>query len=419
MKKIIRLTIRLPFVICYLLFVILLTACGNPGGDSDDDQKEKQITITFETDGGSAVSAVGPITIASGSTYSLSRDYFGTGSKVPTKADNRFTGWLIKGTTTVITANTNSANKFDKNTTLIAQWVQLKNITITFNMDGGSPALAPLPLKEGSTLTSDYFGTGSKVPAKTGYRFNGWKDNAGPINNATKFSDDTTLTAQWVLRVNVSFNLGKDDEDNEAPGTPPKTVVIDAGLPLGDNYPKEDPWWPSDDPSFDHYKFTGWYNGTTKYEEGTIISTTVAAFILTAQWEKVPLLQNAQTPAIHPGNHFQETGGTTRTVKVNEDIIVNGLFTNIEKGAGVLSVKWYRTTIEADANASPRVGDVITVEQDPPEFPYTMSLPFKWKESTPGTYWYWVVVTNTNNKAEINKTATETTQTPLKVTVTE
>jgi len=296
-----------------------------------------------------------------------------------------------------------------------------KKVTITFDSNGGSE-LAPLKINKDDSLPADYF-TGDKAPTLTGSYFIGWLDGAAStlITTTTKFPEDTTLTAQWSTtkppqkpgepipegQVLVSFNLG-----DGVTGTPPGSVYIKTGQSLGNGkFPK--------DPSRAGWVFLGWYNSDTKYTASTVISTTAATFVLTARWDEdsVFIKEDAQNPAIHPGNHFLEIGitdGWIKDAKVNVNFSASGLFSNIEKGAGVLSSQWYRATSETGA------GVEIALRQNAPDTtPHSISLPFTWREETAGEYWYWVKVTNFDDNATVNKYSSSITQNRLHVTVTE
>lgn len=275
-------------------------------------------------------------------------------------------------------------------------------VTITFETAGGS-AVDSVEIDQNSALPADYFNAGSKVPAYTGYRFNGWLNGAAPVTESTTFAQNATLTAQWVRQVTVSFNLGAG-----VSGNPPQPVTIDAGTALGTKYP-------SRTPAREGWEFDGWFNDGTEYTKDTKITTTAAAFTLTAQWTEDTPPENAQSPAIHPGNHFVEivTGGAL-TVRVNTDFSANGLFSNVEPGAGVLTSQWYRAT------SATGEGEEIDWRQTAAAAnPHELALPFTWREPAAGEYWYWVAVTNTNERATINKTRTSVTQNKLKVTVTD
>jgi len=285
-------------------------------------------------------------------------------------------------------------------------------VTIVFDTNGGSK-VASINIGTGGRLPADYFRTGGNVPTKDGYRFTGWsltaEDEAATISTAKTFWENTTLIAQWARRITVNFDLG-----SGVSGTPPDPVTVDEGTGLGSKYPPI--------PSRSGYEFDIWENGSNQYTAKTPIITNESTFTLTARWEKEYVPENAQSPAIHPGNHFSETGGLTRNVKVGESFIVAGLFSNIEKGQGVLSSKWYRVTSEDEAKAATAnvpTGEVVLEQKAPDANPYELSLPFTWSEPAAGTYWYYVVVTNYYDKATKEKYSRTITQNKLEVTVTE
>ena len=283
-----------------------------------------------------------------------------------------------------------------------------KTITIMFDTTGGSE-VTYIEINKGDKLLPDYF-TGSKVPTKTGYDFSGWKNGETPVSAETTFSKSTILTAQWTQKqqdntITVSFSLGEG-----VTGNPPPSVTITNGTTLGSKYP-------SQIPIRDGYDFVGWYYNGTQYTSTTVINAAAPTFVLTAKWEEEQeyVVEVADTPAIHPGNHFSETEPPLeKTVKVNEQFTVSGLFSFVENGAGVVSAQWYRARSETGQ------GEEIDYRQTAsPGTPYTVSLPFTWSEPEAGEYWYWVVVTNYNEKATLQKYSTATTQNKFKATVTE
>lgn len=280
-------------------------------------------------------------------------------------------------------------------------------VTITFIFNGGNGVDSSIEINENGSLPAEYLVGGSKAPSRSGYSFNGWLDGTTPVTAATTFPQNTTLTAQWTpgqnQQVTVTFELGG------APGTPPGTKTITNNTALGSNYPSPDPVWTG-------HEFTGWFNNNTQYTATTRINTAATTFTLTAQWEEEgdDRPEYAQTPAIHPGRHFQETtGGAVRTARVNEDITVNDLTSNVEPGAGVLSAQWFRATT-ADGEGEVILGQTAAGNARP----FELGLRFTWRESEPGVYWYWVAVTNYNENATVQQTNTEVTQNKLQVTVT-
>ncbi|MBQ6266462.1 MAG: InlB B-repeat-containing protein, partial [Clostridia bacterium] len=112
-----------------------------------------QYTITFDTDGGSAIN---PIT----------QDYNTaiTAPANPTKTGYTFAGWTKNGAAATI-PETMPAESY----TLVATWT-VNQYTITFDTDGGS-TIAPITQDYDTAITAP------ANPTKTGYTFAGWTKN--------------------------------------------------------------------------------------------------------------------------------------------------------------------------------------------------------------------------------------------------
>ena len=125
----------------------------------------KNYTVTFDTDGGSAVAS---ITAAYGAAL--------TTPAAPTKDGYTFAGWLPAFPATMPLGGA----------TLVAQWTP-KNYSIAFDTDGGN-AVPSITAAYGAALTAP------AAPTKEGYTFAGWS----PAFPATMPLGGAALVAQWT-----------------------------------------------------------------------------------------------------------------------------------------------------------------------------------------------------------------------------
>ena len=130
--------------------------------------KINQYTITFVTDGGTAVA---PITQDYGTAV--------TAPAAPTKVGYTFAGW-DKAIPATIPA---------EDMTITAKWT-VNQYTITFNTDGGSD-VAPITQDYGTAVTAP------AAPTKAGYTFAGWYKDGVAYTFTTMPAEDITLTAKW------------------------------------------------------------------------------------------------------------------------------------------------------------------------------------------------------------------------------
>ena len=125
-------------------------------------------TITFDTNGGSAVA---PITQDYGTTIKA--------PAAPTKTGYTFMGW-----NPALPAAMPAGDMTTK-----AQW-SINQYTVTFDTDGGSAV-------DAQTVA---YGEKAKTPAdptKTGYTFAGWELGGNAYDFAASVTEDMTLTAKW------------------------------------------------------------------------------------------------------------------------------------------------------------------------------------------------------------------------------
>ncbi len=194
--------------------------------------KAKSYTITFDTNGGSAID---PIT----------QDY-GTAIVAPanpTKSGYTFTGW----------DNPIPSTMPAENMTITATW-QINQYTITFNTDGGS-TVAAITQNYGTTIIAP------ENPTKTGYTFKKW-DAEIP---ATMPAENITITAEWTVnQYTITFNTNG--------GSDIASITQDYGTAIV----------APANPTKSGYTFTGW--------DKAVPSTMPAENItLTATWELIPV----------------------------------------------------------------------------------------------------------------------------------
>ncbi len=141
--------------------------------------KDPTVTVTFNTNGGSAVD---PQTFDYGKTATKPAD--------PTQTGMTFTGWFTD-------ADCTNAYDFStpvtKNTTLYAGWAAVP-VTVTFESNGGS-AVDPQTFDYGKTATKP------ADPTRTGMTFTGWFTDADctkAYDFSTPVTKNTTLYAGWL-----------------------------------------------------------------------------------------------------------------------------------------------------------------------------------------------------------------------------
>ena len=216
----------------------------------EDDKPEKEIiiqedetvkeipiyTITFDATGGT-VSKTQDITNAKGELTSA--------LPTPARDGYKFAGWF---TATENGEKVTTGTVFSKNTTVYAQWTKddkpKESYTITFNANGGK-----VNGQETATQQTDKTGkltAALPTPTRDGYTFNGWftaKEGGTKITADTKFTENTTLYAQWTKKDEDKPDNPDDKPNQNNPSTPtpiPTQPVTKpstpATKPLGKNW---------------------------------------------------------------------------------------------------------------------------------------------------------------------------------------
>lgn len=212
-----------------------------------------QYTITFNSNGGSAVSA---ITDDYNASVSAPSD--------PTREGYTFAGWYSDvGLTSAYTFSTMPAQSI----TLYAKWT-INQYTITFDSNGGSSVTA---------ITQDY---GTEVaeptpPTQSGFVFSGWYSDDVTFNNAYSFTtmpaQNITIYAKWVEESGTTYAVTFDSNEGSAVATQDVAEGGQAAEPI--------------DPTRSGYVFDGWYTDDVTFENLYNFSTSVNAPItLYAKW---------------------------------------------------------------------------------------------------------------------------------------
>ena len=143
-----------------------------------------------------------------------------------------------------------------------------KKHKVTFDVNGGTPAIAAVEVEEGKLVAKP------ADPTKAGYTFAGWYLGDAAWNFETdKVTKPITLVAKW---------------DEQGPTLYTVTFNTDGGRPLIDSEEVpagEKVLKPARIPYKEHYVFKGWYVGNEEFDfENTAINSDIT---ITAKWEKM------------------------------------------------------------------------------------------------------------------------------------
>ena len=148
---------------------------NNTSGGNNNKPSPKKYTVTFNSNGGTAVS----------------KQIVEENSKVtkpanPTRNGYIFAGWTLNGNIY------NFDTPVKSNITLVATWTEKvkAKYTITFDSNGGT-AVANQIVEEGNKVTQP------AAPTRTGYTFAGWTLNGNAYNFNSTVTSNITLVAKW------------------------------------------------------------------------------------------------------------------------------------------------------------------------------------------------------------------------------
>ena len=226
-------------VILFMTLAFMAAAITGCKGSATPEDTTPKFTVTFDTDGGSAVAKK---TVKEGEKVSE--------PAAPTKAGYEFEGWFIGDTAY------DFSSEVTANITLKAKWYKV--YTVTFESNGGS-TVAKQTVKEGTSAETP------AIPTRAGYSFLAWYLNGEAYNFSTPVTSDITLTATWkIANYTVTFDAdnGKTNE-----------VQVVTGFTTATR--------PATSPTKDGYTFIDWYYNGSPFEFNTPITSDIT---LTAEW---------------------------------------------------------------------------------------------------------------------------------------
>ena len=262
---------------------MMLTAKWDDDGSGSEDSTStpavRQFTVFFHANGGTP-STITPAVVDSGTTL---------GEKYPTepaRAGHTFGGWFDDA------APYTASTVIVKDVMLTAKWdiIPVKQFTVAFNTDGGTPAtIEPVTVDSGTTLGSQF----PAAPTKAGHTFGGWLDGVELYSASTVIIKGVTLVAMW----NEDDNGGGND-------TLYYTLTVGAGAAGGGTVSRA-----PDQAAYaagtavtvkatpmDGYKFMGWVGASTSTND-EITVTMSGNMTLTANFE---LIRYTLTTTVNP-----------------------------------------------------------------------------------------------------------------------
>ena len=227
---------------------------------------------------------------------------------------------------------------------------EVRTFTLTLDVDGGSMSQTSFEVLEGTTYTISagtimYGDTSARIetPTKEGYDFEGWY-NAGEkvVDGSYTFNSDVTLKANWVAKTfTIKFDL-------------------DGGTGASDITVKYQDAYTLPTPTKTGYDFEGWFEGTSKVENGTYTKTSDTE--LKAKW-------SAKTFTIK-FNLDGGTGASDITVKYQEAYT---LPTPTKEGFGFAG--WFDGTIKVENGTYTLTSDLtLTAKWEANKYTLTLDV---------------------------------------------
>ena len=214
-------------------------------------------TVTFKMQGGT-MDGQEEVTVEVGTTVDRP-------TPDPVRPNYRFKGWYCDPS---CTQPFDFSQPITEDTTLYAGWVRV--YTVSFEMDGGTPAEEAQTVDEGSMATHP-----AHNPTRDGYVFAGWYSDAACTESYgfnTPVTSDMTIYAKWspvpvpYVEYTVTFDTGEG------------SAVASQKVASGGVAEK-----PAD-PTREGYTFAGWYSDaacTQEYDFNTAVTADVTIY---AKW---------------------------------------------------------------------------------------------------------------------------------------
>jgi len=257
-------------VVCIVALGFLSFSCDLLPNGPLNENTTKEFTITYEPNGGSAVTQ-----------HTVEKDGKIAKPSDPTKADYTFLGWFKESS--LKTAWNFDTDLVTNDITLYAKWGKIEDLlTATFESNGGS-AVSPQSVEAGSKIIKP------ADPTKNDHTFQGWYKESS-LTTAWNFDTDLvstaiTLYAKWVKTV-VQFTVTFESNGGSA--------VAPALVESGEKVIKPT------DPTKAGNTFQGWYKEATLVTAWDFTTDTVSQNItLYAKWASAGLFL-----------HFNPNGGT-------------------------------------------------------------------------------------------------------------
>ena len=272
------------FLLLFIYF-LLLVSCEKP--NNSDQNTEVNYTVTFNTDGGSAVESQ---TVKEGEKAVKPQD--------PTKEGfvfvNWFNGEVIFDFETPITADIELKAAWEEE-----EPVAPTSFTITFNTDGGNSI-------DSQVVAVGGYATQPEDPVKEGYTFVGWFYRDMEWNfEAYAVNLDLELVAKWNKNPEVfvpqEFTITFDSNG----GTLVENQIV---------LEKEKIVEP-EAPTKEGYVFAGWYNGETKWDFA--VFTVTKNYTLVAHWTEEVVVPPA--PTTYTVTFNSDGGSVVRNQTINEN----------------------------------------------------------------------------------------------------